>query len=203
MEEAKIMRFVKSFVSAVSILPGGAKLDPGTSVVPDSPDMVDNKSKLAQVFAELKALSDQFNLKDDIDISYSPEGLVMRLADHALFAVGIAVISPKAIPMLRKVGALIAKTSYNIRIEGHTDNLPIKNEQFPSNWELSTARAVNVLRYFIEASGIPSARMSAVGFGEFQPLAPNLSSDDRARNRRVEIIFLNPENNFFSKEEAG
>lgn len=202
MEEAKIMRFVKSFVSAVSILPGGVKFDPGTAVVPDSPDMVDNKSKLAKVFAELKALTDRFDLKNDIDISYSPEGLVMRLADHALFDVGVAAISPKAIPMLRKVGALIAKTSYNIRIEGHTDNLPIRTEQFPSNWELSTARAVNVLRYFIEASGIPSGRMSAVGFGEFQPLVPNLSSDDRARNRRVEIIFLDPEDKLNSPEEA-
>lgn len=201
MEEAKIMRFVRSFVSAVSIFQGGEKIDSGTAVVPQSPDIIDNRHKLAQVFAELTELADRHKLGADIDISYSAKGLVMRLADHALFDVGVAKISPKATPMLKKIGAIIARTTYKIQIEGHTDNLPIKTPQFPSNWELSTSRAVNVLRYLIENNMIASNRLSAVGFGEFQPIAPNISAENRAKNRRVEIIFLNPDKNDSSAGE--
>ena len=92
--------------------------------------------------------------------------------------------------LLEKIGAIIARTSYFIRIEGHTDNLPIHTKLFPSNWDLSTARAVNVLRYFIQSHRIDAQRLAAVGFGEFQPLAPNDTPANRAKNRRVEMIFI-------------
>ena len=90
---------------------------------------------------------------------------------------------------------IIARTHFEVRIEGHSDVSPIKTVQFPSNWELSTARAVNVLRYFLETTGISSRRLSAVGFGEFQPIVPNDSMEHRSQNRRVEIIFLNSAQN--------
>jgi chemotaxis protein MotB len=192
MEEAKVMQFVQSFNYAVSsILPGGLKFDSGSTVLPGSADMVDSSDKLAQIFSELEKLTELQKKENDITVAYSPQGIVMRLSDRALFAVGVGAISPQAIPLLKKVGDIIAKTSFGVRIEGHSDDLPIKTAQFPSNWELSTARAVNVLRYFIESGGISSQRLSAVGFGEFQPMVPNDSIEHRARNRRVEIIFLN------------
>ena len=191
MEEAKIMRFVKSFVNAVGILPGGVKFDAGSAVLPGSVDMVDSNDKLAQIFSELEALSESLKKENDITVAYSSKGLVMRLSDHALFDVGVATISPQAVPLLKTVGDIIAKTSFEVRIEGHTDDLPINTVDFPSNWELSTARAVNVLRYFIETARISSERLSAVGFSEFQPMVPNDTPEHRAQNRRVEIIFLN------------
>jgi chemotaxis protein MotB len=191
-EEAKIMRFVKSFVSAVSILPGGLKAEGGGAVVPPSAEMVESDSQLAHIYNELKALVDRRNLKDDVGVDFSPRGLVMRLSDRTLFDAGVAAISPQAVPLLKKVGAIINETSYEVRVEGHTDDVPIKTAQFPSNWELSTARAVNVLRYFIETYRISSDRLSAEGFGEFQPLVPNSSRENRTQNRRVEIIFLSP-----------
>ena len=190
MEEAKIMRFVKSFVDAVGILPGGVKFDSGSTVLPGSADMIDSQDTLAQIFSELEELSESIKKENDITVAYSPKGLVMRLSDRALFDVGVADISPQAIPLLKKVGGIIAGTSFEVRIEGHTDDLPIKTVHFPSNWELSTARAVKVLRYFIETVGISSERLSAVGFSEFQPMVPNDSREHRAQNRRVEIIFL-------------
>jgi chemotaxis protein MotB len=193
MEEAKIMRFVKSFASAVSIFPGGRKFEPGLVVLPESSDMVHNKSSLAKIFEELEILVMQSKLEDDVSISFSSEGLVMRLADHALFDSGVDDLSVEARPLLEKIGAIMAKTSYLVRIEGHTDNLPIHTERFPSNWELSTARAVNVLRYFIENHGVPSQRLSAVGFGEYQALVSNDTLEQRAQNRRVEIIFIHPQ----------
>lgn len=191
MEEAKIMRFVKSFVNAVGILPGGVKFDAGSAVLPGSVDMVDSQDKLAQIFSELEALSESLKKENDITVAYSSKGLVMRLSDHALFDVGVATISPQAVPLLKTVGDIIAKTSFEVRIEGHTDDLPINTVDFPSNWELSTARAVKVLRYFIETARISSERLSAVGFSEFQPMVPNDTPEHRAQNRRVEIIFLN------------
>jgi chemotaxis protein MotB len=95
--------------------------------------------------------------------------------------------------LLQKIGAIISKTDYLIRIEGHTDNLPIHTALFPSNWELSTARAVNVLRYFIKEHNIDPRRLAAEGFSEFHPLAANDRPENRAKNRRVEIIFIDKE----------
>ncbi len=202
MEEAKIMRFVKSFVDAVGIMPGGMKFDQGSTVLPKSADIVDSKDKLAQLFSELAELNERLKKEKDITLAYSSEGLVMRLSDRALFDVGVAAISPQAIPLLKKVVDIVARTNFKVRIEGHTDNLPINTSQFPSNWELSTARAVNVLRFFLETGKIASRRLSAVGFGEFQPMVPNDSIEHRAQNRRVEIIFLPSDQKPDSMEEA-
>lgn len=190
MEEAKIMRFVRSFANAVSILPGGRKFESSSAVLPDSTEIVDHKSDLAKIFEELGVLVGELNLENEVHLSLSSKGLVMRLADRALFDLGVADLSPKALPLLEKVGAIISKTPYLVLVEGHTDNLPINTPRYPSNWELSTARAVNVLRYFIDNHQITAQRLSAVGFGEYQPLVPNDTIEHRAQNRRVEIIFF-------------
>jgi len=190
-EETKVMRFVKSFANAVSILSGGMKVDDGAIILPSSADMVDSDSELAGIYERLRALAQHPNLEHDLAVGFSSKGVVMRLSDHALFDVGLADISPEAIPLLKKVGAIIADSPYEVRVEGHTDNVPIKTARYPSNWELSTARAVNVLRYFIETYGISSKRLSAEGYAEYHPIVPNDSIENRAKNRRVEIIFLN------------
>lgn len=202
MEEAKIMRFVRSFANAVSILPGGLKFESATTILPDSADIIDQKSELADIFEELEVLAEQLDLEDDISISFSREGLIMRMAEQALFDLGVATLSPEAMPLLEKIGAILSRTAYFVRIEGHTDNLPIHTEKFPSNWELSTARAVNVLRYFLEIHKISPERLSAVGFGEYQPLVSNDDPQKRSKNRRVEIIFIkkDPENTLFEVE---
>ncbi|MEE9537041.1 MAG: OmpA family protein [Desulfobacterales bacterium] len=192
-EQAKVMQFVRSFANAVSILPWGAKFESGLSVLPESPDMVENKADLAKVFEELEALSARLDFEGEVNLAFSKEGLVMRLSEKALFDSGVAAISPEAYPLLGKIGAIIAKTAYFIRIEGHTDNLPIHTQVFPSNWELSTARAVNVLRYFIETHKIDPQRLAAVGFGEYQPLTSNNAQPNQSKNRRVEIIFIKQE----------
>lgn len=190
MEEAKVMRFVRSFASAVSIFPGGKKFDAGMVVLPESSDMVDSNSDLAKIFEELEVLVGQSSFDDEVNLSFSPEGLVMRLSDYALFDLGVADLSSQALPLLEKIGEIIVETSYLVRIEGHTDNLPIHTRRFPSNWELSATRAVNVLRYFRKTHAIPAERLSAVGFAEYRPLVPNDSAAQRAQNRRVEIIFI-------------
>lgn len=189
-EAAKVMRFVRSFAAAVSIFPGGHKFESGPTVLPDSEEIVDGKSHLAEIFEDLKQYRRDMQLEGEIQLAVSEEGLVMQLADHALFDSGVAEISAKARPLLEKVGTIICKTPYAVRIEGHSDDQPIRTEQFPSNWELSTARAVNVLRFLVDRFELPPQRLAAAGFAEFQPVAPNTGPQNRARNRRVEIIFV-------------
>jgi len=190
MEEAKIIRFVKSFASAVNILPGGLDSESGEEVLPPSPDIVDVESEFSKLFEDLRKLTRDLGLGGDVNVSFSKKGLVMRLSDTFMFDLGAAEILPEAIPLLKKLAFIISKTSYPVRVEGHTDNLPIRTEKFPSNWELSTARAVNALRYFTEKEKISMQRLSAIGFGEFQPIFANDRPEDRARNRRVEIVFV-------------
>ncbi len=190
MQQAKVTRFVKSFSRAVCILPGGLKLESGEDKLPRSPDIVDKESELAHILEDLRKLTGNFGLEENVNLFFSEKGLVMRLSDTFMFDLGGAEILPEAIPLLKKLAFIISKTSYPVRVEGHTDNLPIHTEKFPSNWELSTARAVNVLRYFTEKGKAPMQRLSAAGFGEFQPIFANDSPEDRAGNRRVEIVFL-------------
>lgn len=117
-------------------------------------------------------------------------GLLIRLENEIFFDSGKAEIREGALTALEKVGAIIKDIPNNVRVEGHTDNIPINSDRFPSNWELSTHRALAVVRYFIENSGVDPARLSAAGYGESRPVAPNDSSADRARNRRVEILLV-------------
>jgi len=91
---------------------------------------------------------------------------------------------------LDKIAPLLIESHRHIRIEGHTDNLPINTRDFPSNWELSTARAVNVVKYLIEKHNFSPYILSAAGYGEYRPIAPNDSARNRALNRRVDIIIL-------------
>ena len=189
MEESKIARFVRSFVKALSIMSGGLSFEPGKEVVPPSADLVDLKNELAEIFKDLQNDTTSREHETDVSISISEKGLVLKLSDQTLFMLGSAKISPEFLPFLEKVGSLISKTAYSVRVEGHTDDLPIHTKKFPSNWELSTARAVNVIRFFVENCDIPAQDLSAVGFGEHQPVYDNDSPEHRAKNRRVEIIF--------------
>jgi chemotaxis protein MotB len=156
-------------------------------------DLVDSRSELAKIFNTLEELAYEFNLENEINLALTREGLVMRMSEHTLFGLGSADIAAEALPLLQKVGAIISKTAYLIRIEGHTDNLPIHTERYPSNWELSTARAVNVLRYFIKNHHVDPRRLAAEGFSEFHPLVANDTVENREKNRRVEIIFSTKE----------
>jgi chemotaxis protein MotB len=189
-EDSRVTRFVKSFTTAVSILSGGLSLDPGKTIVVHSAHLVDKNSELSIIFDRISEMTRHFGLEKKVAVSVSERGTVMRLSDNVLFDLGKAQILPEAVPFLEKICSIIRETTADIHIEGHTDDLPIRTLRFPSNWELSTARAVNCLRYFVEKGNISPKRVSAVGFGEFHPVAPNDSPQSRAKNRRVEIVFI-------------
>jgi chemotaxis protein MotB len=189
MDPARVLRFTRSFAKAVNVLTGGLGFERGESVMNPSVPVVDKQNELADIFHAIEDYTEALEIDKEIELASSAKGVVMTLADKALFRLGEAQVTASAQRLLNKIGAIVSQTGYYVRIEGHTDNLPIQTERFPSNWELSTARAVNVLRYFVEKLGIPARRLSAAGFGEFQPKYANDTAENRARNRRVEIIF--------------
>lgn len=125
-----------------------------------------------------------------VNITVNREGLIVSLQEVGFFDSGSAVLKPGAMPALQKIAAILSQTSQNIRVEGHTDDVPIHNSHFASNWELSTARATEVLNLLITRFGIAPQRLSAAGYAKFHPVASNATPQGRARNRRVDIVVL-------------
>ena len=117
-------------------------------------------------------------------------GLVIRVPESFFFNSGQASIRPEVIPIINVLGKSLAKISSHIRIEGHTDSVPIRTPQFPSNWELSTARATSIVRHLLTNFQINPHRLSATGYAEFHPVAPNTTSEGRLQNRRVDMVIL-------------
>ena len=189
LEPSKISRFVRSFNNAISIYHGGLALVAGGEAIDQAAATAAKQEAASRLFERIQNLANIYGLNDQVNLSLDRQDIILRLTDSVLFASGQAEIRQQAYALLDKLGAMIAETRYHVRIEGHTDNVPIQTALFPSNWELSTARAVAVLRYIIEQFDVPATQLAAVGFGQYHPLAPNTSETNRARNRRVEIVW--------------
>lgn len=144
-------------------------------------------AKFRKKLKELQRLIKEENLTDQIYLELNDIGILIRIESPVLFDLGDASIKPQAYPLLNKVLDMFKDWDNNIRIEGHTDDLPIHTSRFPSNWELSTARALSVLQYFVKSGQVDPKRLSAAGYGEYHPLLPNTTEENRAKNRRVEI----------------
>ena len=135
-------------------------------------------------------VSDMDSAMPWIDASVSENEVTISLEGSVAFEPGIADINAKAFPALKGIGKLINKIPNAVRVEGHSDNVPISTPKFPSNWELSIARAVNVTKYLIEHANVSPLRLSAAGYGDSRPLLPNDTAKHKAKNRRVEIVLL-------------
>ncbi|WP_032121963.1 flagellar motor protein MotB [Clostridium amazonitimonense] len=142
------------------------------------------------MYNKVKEFIDENNLSSTVQITQDERGIIIQLRDNILFESAKADIREDSKVILDKINSLINTFPNAIIVEGHTDNLPINTFKFESNWELSTTRAVNVVRYFVETKGQNPARFSAAGYGEYQPMAPNDSNENRAKNRRVNILIV-------------
>jgi chemotaxis protein MotB len=125
-----------------------------------------------------------------VSLEMGRDGLVISLREAGFFASGSAEPKPEALPTLRQIAAKLGSTPYDLRIEGHTDNVPIHTAEFDSNWELSAARATHIARLFLEMKAIPADRISAAGYAEFHPVAANDTAEGRAENRRVDLVVM-------------
>jgi len=149
-----------------------------------------NLVQLTEAMHQIMNIVESSGLKGAVEANINERGLVISIKDSTFFDLGKAELKPRSRQILDNIGRALKGLPNQIRIEGHTDNLPINTPQFPSNWELSTARATTVLRYLIEHVGLSPEKMSAVGYGEYRPLFPNDTEEHRARNRRVDIVVL-------------
>lgn len=131
------------------------------------------------------------DLGDKVKVDMDKRGIVVRVADTLVFDTGKAEVRPEAREVLKKVGAVLAGGNKQVRVEGHTDNVPIKTAHFPSNWELSTDRASAIVRYFIDNTNMKPPLLSAAGYAHYKPLESNDTPAGRAKNRRVDIVVLN------------
>jgi chemotaxis protein MotB len=126
----------------------------------------------------------------EVRVTQSPKGVTVEINASTLFNSGDAVLQPKSVDTLSAVARVLATTDNPIQVEGHTDNVPINSPSYPSNWELSSARAGSVVRLFTEM-GVPAARMVAIGYADNRPLDVNTTLEGRTRNRRVNVLILN------------
>lgn len=160
---------------------------------------------LKDIQAELeKALAPEIK-RHVVDIKPKKEGLVVSLREMGFYESGSSTMRASSIEAIDRLANVIIPRTENLRIEGHTDNIPIHNSHFPSNWELSTARATELVRMFIVRYRVEPNRLSAAGFAEFHPVDDNDIPEGRARNRRIDVVILNPalqEKTFFATPAA-
>jgi len=147
------------------------------------------KEKMKGVAEDLLKAMEPLVKEGQVRVSQSIHGIAIEINASVLFASGQASLEPGSIKALRAVGGVLAKVPNDVQVEGFTDNTPINTAAFPSNWELSTARASSVVRLLAE-SGAPTERLVAVGYGEFRPVDSNSTPEGRARNRHVTIMIL-------------
>ncbi len=148
------------------------------------------QSERQKIIDELRSAMHIEEHKLPITITVNERGITVHIMEEMLFASGSAVIISSSLEELDSLARALQGLRNDIRVEGHTDNVPINTETFPSNWHLSVARAVNVGYYLIQHHGLNPERVSVVGYSEYRPLVPNDSPENRARNRRVDIVIL-------------
>lgn len=156
----------------------------------------DRESQTEAVIDEVEKMQQENSALEFIEVYNTPQGVRLILSDSLLFKSGSSDLTPVFEDLLDRIGDVIEKQTFDlIRVEGHTDNIPINTPRFPSNWELSASRAVQVVKFLAERTEIPPAKLSGVGYGEFRPRSTNDTPAGRARNRRVEIFleFSEPE----------
>lgn len=153
-----------------------------------------NLEEIKQLQVEKQALEkelQQYARSGDVTIFRSEGGVTVRFVERVLFESGKADVKPEGMKLLDKVISVLRKfPDRELRVEGHTDNVPISTSRFPSNWELSAARALNVLKFITRHGDVRQDRVSAVAFGEFRPIATNETPEGRRKNRRVDIVLV-------------
>jgi chemotaxis protein MotB len=158
-------------------------------VVPRS-EPTEKGRRIQRQIRELEEMLKRMGLEGEFKVSYEVIGIRLILQEKILFSSGSAEIKPETYPILDKLYEILKDLPNPVEVEGHTDSIPISTEKFPSNWELSTARASSIVRYFI-AKGINPERLKASGYADTKPIATNATPEGRAQNRRVEIVILN------------
>ena len=192
-EKIKLEQAAGSLKESFGVLRKGAKTEIEKEAVFKETQIVEEVQSTRKLMSGLVNYIESVNLDNFISVIETDTGVSIRIVDSVLYGSGDATLKASAYAVLDKIAAIAREAPYNVIVEGHTDDLPMRpNARFQSNWELSTARAASVVKYFIE-KGVYPKKLAASGFAEYHPLVPNINEGNRARNRRVEINFISPE----------
>lgn len=157
---------------------------------PEDEQMEPASLEIQRMYQKVNSYIRDLELEAEVSVMMQSSGVFVEIKDAILFESGSAELKPSGVELLGKLEEMLNDFENDIVIEGHTDNVPMSSALYPSNWELSTARAVSVLRYLYEVKDVDPTRLSARGYGEYSPLVPNDSSENRARNRRVNLLIV-------------
>jgi chemotaxis protein MotB len=196
-KQAQVTEAIDSAFHSMSVIPSTNSASENHAAPPVNTVMQEDvlspakvKEDLENLHRELeKSLSSQV-ATHSVSMKMGRDGLVISLREAGFFASGSATPKPEALPTLRQIAVSLGRTPYDLRIEGHTDNIPIHTAAFDSNWELSSARATHIARIFLDLKAIPPERLSAAGYAEFHPAASNDTVEGRSLNRRVDLVVL-------------
>lgn len=179
----------KDLSSAIIELPVKSK---ATTTNPSSVKKLNRQKNMKRMAKDIMQALESLVQDGKVRVTQSVHGITVEINASVLFSPAQARLAKSSRETLRAVAEVVRGHEHEMHVEGHTDNLPISTYQYPSNWELSTARASSVIRLFIN-NGVDARRLTAIGYGENRPVALNNTSDDRARNRRVTIMIMSLE----------
>jgi chemotaxis protein MotB len=167
-------------------------IDESEFPVPEKTALIEKKflRRDEEVIEKFKKYLRTADLEKDVELKADAGEVTITIKNPILFDLGKSELKPRALPILNNLTDLFKNNENYIRVEGHTDNLPIHTDKFPSNWELSASRAISVIKYFIEEKTMSPSRFEALGYGEFRPAETNATDEGRAKNRRVEIKII-------------
>lgn len=146
--------------------------------------------ELIEMYNEVVAFLKANEMTAQASVEYDQDGIYVNIQESILFGSGSAIIADSGKSTLNDLGELIKQFENDVVVEGYTDNVPMNNSLFSSNWELSTGRALSVLRYLSEERQVNPTRLSAKGYGEYHPIAPNDTEENKEKNRRVNIVLV-------------
>jgi len=190
---AAALREAFNLGSTPAIIGDSGNMGSSTIQAPVFPqEMPLKQQQFMQTNAKMAALATEMGLGGQISVNMSVEGIIISLSESLVFEPGSAELRPEAREVLDEVAEILGPLQNGIRVEGHTDNIPTNSPMYPTNWELSALRAVSVVRYLAEEGGINPNRLAAAGNAEYKPLAPNTNRENRALNRRADIVIVYP-----------
>ena len=188
-DEGKFSSVINAFQNYLGVLQQGQSFLESPAPLPyDYSDL--GNQQLVELFQQMTEYIEQTGM-EGVELELQERGLIVRFAEQVFFDLGQATLKPNALEILDSLADQLRDLPNPLRVEGHTDDWPIRTSTFPSNWELSVHRATNVVRYLIEEEGFDPQMLSVAGYSEYRPIRPNDTAQNRALNRRVDIVILN------------
>lgn len=193
MDLDKFQGFMSALQNQLGVLEGGETIREAPNIEAGQIDesFAEQLENMSEIMRNMEGYIEENDLQDRVEIEAKRKGLVISFTGEILYELGRADLRDEGREVLAMISDNLKDIPNDIMIEGHTDDLPIRTDEFPSNWELSTARAVNVTKFLIEEQDFMPSRLSAAGYSEYRPVADNSTSEGRNENRRVEIVVLN------------